>query len=339
MTNESLEFQTIDIHAHLLSQDVKFDRLYDKIAIFFFASKLGISAKELIKNPYKTYTDALIKNIRESKHLSKSVLFGVDARVDEKGKTLHKDITVCASNDDLLTLYEKNRDVIIPFFSINPLRPDALDLIDKYHELGFKGGKFLQNYWGVDTRDRRFVPYFEKLKSKNLPLIIHVGSESSVASFKECESIKMLDLPLEIGVNVICAHMALSYDWLKILKALSLNPKHFNQEYHTLIKMLETYDNLYADISALLTPVRAKVLRHLSSQSKIHHKLLFGTDFPVPFTTVLNSYDLPLKKRFSLSKIKNPHDRYIEVMLEYFDKNSMIFDNYKKIIKIKELIV
>jgi predicted TIM-barrel fold metal-dependent hydrolase len=322
----------IDIHAHLLNSDVKFERFYDKLAIKFFASKLGMDAKELIKNPYKAYTEGLLNNIRESKHLQKTVLFGVDERVDKKGKTLHKDITVCATNESMLELYEQNKDVIIPFFSINPLRPDALDLIDKYTELGFKGAKFLQNYWGVDTREKQFIPYFEKLKEKNLPLIVHIGSESSVHSFKACESIEMLDQPLEIGVNTIAAHMALSYTPLGILKAFSQNPKHFNPEYHTLLDMLETHDNLYADISALLTPVRAKVLRDLSSQKQIHHKLLFGTDFPVPFTTVVNSYDLSLKKRFQLSKVKNPHDRYAEAMLEYFDRDNPIYTNHKKIL-------
>ena len=224
----------IDFHAHLLSFDVKFERFYDKLAIKFFATKLGMDPKELIKNPYQAYTHGLLKNIRESEHIEKSVLFGVDERVDKKGNTLHKDITVCATNENLLELYEKNRDIIIPFFSINPMRPDALDLIDKYTELGFKGAKFLQNYWNVDTRDKAFIPYFEKLKSKNLPLIVHIGSESSVHSFKACESIEMLTQPLEIGVNTVAAHMALSYTPLGIIKALRQNPKCYNAEYHQL---------------------------------------------------------------------------------------------------------
>ena len=298
----------------------------------FFAKKLGMDAKELIKNPYLAYTQSLIKNIRESKYISKSVLFGVDARVDKKGNTLHKDITVCATNDDLLNLYLENKDIIIPFFSINPLRPDALDLIDKYSDLGFKGAKFLQNYWGVDTREKQFLPYFEKLKEKNLPLIVHIGSESSVHSFKECESIEMLNHPLEVGVNVICAHMALSYEPLKIFKALSKNPKNFNHEYFQLLEMLEAHDNLYADISALLTPVRAKVLGHLSEQKQIHNKLLFGTDFPVPFTTVLNTHGLSIKKSFEISQEKNPHDRYAKIVLEFFDEKSEIYNNYNKLL-------
>jgi hypothetical protein len=153
-----------------------------------------------------------------------------------------------------------------------------------------------------------------------------------VHSFKACESIEMLEMPLSIGVNTIAAHMALSYTPLGIFKALSKNPKHFNAEYHQLLEMLDYHDNLYADISAILTPVRAKVLRHLSTQKQIHHKLLFGTDFPVPFTSMFNSYDLSFQKRRALGKIKNPHDRYATAILAYFPKESPIYTNYKKIL-------
>lgn len=324
--------QTIDIHSHLLSSEVSFNRFYDKLAIKFFSKKMGFDPKSLIENPYKTYTSTFTKMIRDSKYLSKTVLFGVDARVDNKGNILHKDVTVCATNEELLKLYEKNKDIIIPFFSINPMRPDALDLIDKYYDLGFKGAKFLQNYWGVNTKDKQYKAYFEKLKDKNIPLIVHIGSESSVHSFKECETIDMLEYPLDIGVNVVAAHMALSYEPLKILKAFSSNPKNFNNEYFQLLKMLQTHDNLYADISALLTPVRAKVLRHLSEVEEVHNKLLFGTDYPVPFGTVFNSYDLAYKKRFELANIENPFDRYTQTILEYFKENNAIYTNYKKIL-------
>ncbi|RLA72989.1 MAG: mannonate dehydratase [Epsilonproteobacteria bacterium] len=324
--------QTVDIHAHLLNSKVSFNRFYDKIVIKLFAKKMGYDAKKLLENPYEEYTNALMNTIRTSEHLDKSVLFGVDAKVDNSGRVIDKDLTVCATNEDLLKVYENNKDIIVPFFSINPMRPDALDLIDKYYDLGFKGAKFLQNYWGVDTREARYRPYFEKLQEKNIPLIIHVGSESSIHSIKECEKIEMLDQPLDIGVNVIAAHMALSYNPWRMFKALSKNPKNFNEEYFQLLKMLNQHDNLYADISALLTPIRAKVLRHLSEQTDVHEKLLFGTDYPVPFSTVFNSYDLSYKKRFKLSKVENAHDRYAKTILEYFSEDNPIYTNHKKLL-------
>lgn len=326
--------KTVDIHTHLLSSDVSFDRLYDKVAIKLFAKKFGLDAKELEKNPYNAYVNALTKNVRSSTHVEKVVLFGVDAKVDKTGKTLHKDKTVCATNDDVLGVYEKNKDIIIPFFSINPNRPDALDLIDFYYERGFKGAKFLQCYWEVDTKDKSYAPYFEKLKKLGLPLLVHVGSESSVPSNKKYEGLDMLYQPLEIGVNTICAHMALGYETKDILRAFSKKTRNFNHEYFALLELLKTHKNLYADISALLTPVRAKVLRHLSTQKDVHDKLLYGSDFPVPYSAIYNTYDLGFKKRVSLYQEKNPFERYSKAMLEYFDENNAVWTNYKKILKL-----
>ncbi len=323
--------QTVDIHVHLLSSEVAFNRFYDKLAIRLFASKLGIRPKELLQDPYRAYCHTLINLVNKSEYLQKIVLFGVDAKVDDTGKVMGRDATVCATNEDLLRLYQQHSDRIIPFFSINPKRDDALDLIDKYCDLGFKGAKFLQNYWGVDTREDRYRDYFEKLKQKKIPLLIHLGSESSVSSVKSCEQIAMLDHPVSVGVTVVAAHMGLSYQWYRPLKAFSRKTKHFNQDYFSLLSMLQRHDNLYADTSALLTPVRAKVLRHLSRQKEVHSKLLFGTDYPVPFTILFNSYDLSLKKRFALAKETNPFDRYVMAMLDYFPKDSPLYSNYKKI--------
>ncbi|MDR2081977.1 MAG: amidohydrolase [Campylobacteraceae bacterium] len=322
----------IDMHVHLLSSQVGFKRFYDKIAIMFFARRLGANPRRLIKNSYEEYVNTLIKSVKTSKKIKKITVFGIDEKIDENGKVLHKDNTVCASNEDVLSLYEKHSDIIIPFFSINPLRNDALKLIDKYADAGFKGAKFMQNYWEIDTNDEKFIPYYEKLKERNLPAIFHIGSESSLPSNRAYESLKMVELPLKLGVKVIAAHMALSYEPLKIARALKRNPKYYPQEYFTLIEMLKTYDNLYADISAILTPIRAKILRHLSREKEIHHKLLYASDYPVPFSIMLNSYDLSFLKRLKFVFEKNPFDRYALVIGEYFPPESEIYTNYKKVL-------
>ncbi|MDD5548910.1 MAG: amidohydrolase family protein [Sulfurovaceae bacterium] len=323
--------QTVDMHVHLLNPSVRFDRFYDKLALKIIGKKFGIDYNVIKLDPYKAYKQALVNGVRESNHISHVALFGVDSKVDFSGKEIHRDKTVCAMNEDVYNIYMENKDIIIPFFSINPQRLDALDLIDKYSELGFKGAKFLQNYWGVDTRDKKYSKYFQKLSDKKIPLIVHIGSESSVHSVKSCESIEMLDAPIYHGVSTIAAHMAIDYSALRIHKALSKKPRNFNSEYYTLLELLEVHPNLFADISALLTPVRAKVLPHLAKESNIHHKLLFATDFPVPFDTIFNSYDLSYKKRIELNKIKNPFDRYAKSILEYFPANSDIYTNWQKL--------
>ncbi len=322
----------VDFHAHLLSSDLEFHRVYDKVALKLFGKRFGIDTELAKRSPYEAYKKALVRNIKNSKKLNKSVIFGVDGKYDQNGNFIERDQTVCASNEAVWKLYRENQDIFIPFFSINPLRKDALDEVQKYHTLGFKGAKFLQNYWQVDTNDPRLIPYYELLKALNLPLIIHVGSESSVSSNKRFESLDMIKLALEVGVTVVVAHMALDYERVKFLNAFSRDPSKFNKDYYRLLEWLKTIPHLYADLSAILTPVRAKVLPHLSKEKDIHPKLLFATDFPVPYSILFNSYDLPITKRIEFSKIVNHYDRYIAILEYYFGKESDIFTNYQKLL-------
>ena len=156
--------KTIDIHTHLMSREVSFERLFDRITIRFFAKGLGVDAKRLKQDPYGTYVEATAESVRASRYIDKACLFGVDGRFDEHGREIDRDRTVCAGNDDVMDVAGRYPEQFIPFFSVNPRRPDALDRIDHYLEQGFKGAKFLQNYWALDCKDERLLPYYEKLK-------------------------------------------------------------------------------------------------------------------------------------------------------------------------------
>ena len=324
------QIKTVDIHSHLLSADVKFDRFYDKLALAFFAKKFDINRCELIKNGFEGYKSNFARLIKSSNFVQKSVVFGVDAKFDESGNLVHKDKTVCASNEDVFAFYEQNPNEVVPFFSVNPNRKDALNLIEKYHKMGFKGGKLLHSYWETDLNDKRYEPYFRLLSELELPLVIHVGDENSLASNKALESIEQLKSPLNLGCRIVCAHMGASSDGT--LTALSKDPEKFGANYFTLLGWLREFDGLYADVSALLCINKARILPHLKTQTQIHDKILFGTDFPVPFSVILTSYDLSMRDRFALNHIQNPLDRYVRAMSLYFGEDSPIFSNYKKIL-------
>ncbi|MES9905393.1 MAG: amidohydrolase family protein, partial [Sedimenticola sp.] len=252
--------KTVDIHTHLLNPNVCFDRLFDKVTIRFFAKGLGVDPKRLQAEPYTAYVEAMARSIRESKYLEKACVFGVDSRLDERGREIDRDKTVCAMTEDVLEVADKHPGQFIPFFSINPRRPDALDLIDEYMEKGCRGAKFLQNYWGVDLNNERFIPYYEKLKEWSIPLTIHIGSEYSIDSDARFERIDMLDLPLACGVTVIAAHMGLGRinHKLRFWRNLSKDPRYFDADYFLLLDRLRQHENLYADISAILAPLRAR---------------------------------------------------------------------------------
>ncbi|HHS83613.1 MAG TPA: mannonate dehydratase [Gammaproteobacteria bacterium] len=326
--------KTIDIHSHLLSPQVRFDRLLDRFAVRFFASSLGVDPRELKTQPWETYVTSMACAVAASRFVEKTCLFGVDCQIDSKGRECGRDRTVCAMSEDVISVAHRYPQQFIPFFSINPLRPNALDLIDEYMEKGCRGAKFLQNYWGVDLNHPDRIPYYEKLKQYKLPLVIHIGSEYSIKSVKSLEGIDMLNLPLEVGVTVIAAHMGLGRFNHKLLfwRNLSRNPAWFDDDYFRLLEMLEQYDNLYADISAMLIPLRARALPHLAKQKQIHHKILFGTDYPVPFMIRFNTHGLPRCNTLQIAKIKNPFDRYISLMLEFFPDGSPVYSNFRKIL-------
>ena len=330
--------QTIDIHTHLVNPNVRFKKLYDKLVIRFFSSKLGHDRDALLEKPYPNYVRGMAEAIRSSRYIKKVCLFPVDSYFDKAGKEVHRDNTVCSHTADVLEVSKAYPDLFIPFFSINPLRPNALGLIDEAVTNGCRGAKFLQNYWFIDLRRQWLIPYFEKLKEKGIPLIIHTGGEYSVSSKNDYETVEMLELPLKIGVTVIAAHMGLGHFSHKLLpwRNLSQSPCYFGRNYFKLLEMLSTYNNLYADLSAMLSPLRSKALRHLSGQKAIHHKILFGTDYPVPFQVKINTHDLPASKTKEIAKIQNPFDRYVSVMLEYFPEDSPIYSNYKKVLPLED---
>lgn len=330
--------QTVDFHAHLLSPNLSFCRFYDKIAISLFAKKLGANKSELINRKYDAFVQTLINNIQNSQYVKKSVILPVDAKVNSLGLEVHRDKTVCSSNEDVFREYKKYPNATIPFFSINPNRKDALDLIDKYVSLGFKGAKLLQNYWDIDINHKEYISYFEKIKSYDLPIIIHIGSEYAVPSNKKYEKIEVANSAIEIGCKVVLAHFGVNIIMENRLKYLynnlSFETINFGKDYFKTLQYLEKYDNVYADLSAIIILFRAKIVEDLAlNQKQIHHKLLFGTDFPVPFSILFSYNSLGLKKRLEFEKIQNPLDRYVSFFNEYFDESSPIYTNWQKLIK------
>lgn len=301
--------QTIDFHSHLLNPNVSFSRLYDKVAISLFAKKLGVDKNELINRKYDAFVESFINNIKTSKHIKKSVILPVDAKIDIKGDEIHRDKTVCSSNEDVYKEYQKYPNEIIPFFSINPNRKDALDLIDKYASLGFKGAKFLQNYWDIDINDKKYSKYFEKIKSYNLPIIIHSGSEYAISSNPKYEKIEVANQAIEIGCKVVLAHFGVNIIMENRLKYfhnnLSFKNNRFGDDYFKTLEYLEKHENVYADLSAVIALFRTKIVEDLAkNQKQIHHKLLFGKDYPVHFSILFSHNSLGLKKDWNLKKYK-----------------------------------
>jgi predicted TIM-barrel fold metal-dependent hydrolase len=80
------------------------------------------------------------------------------------------------SNEEVAEGAAANSDVLIPFASVDPARPDAVErarrLIDEHHVRGFKFHPNLQAFF---PNDRAAYPLYEVIAEAGLPALFHTG--------------------------------------------------------------------------------------------------------------------------------------------------------------------
>lgn len=165
--------------------------------------------------------------------------------------------------------------------SVHPYRPHAPDLIDEV----FAGGacllKWIPSHHGIAFDDPRTHAAMERCAHLGLPLLIHCGEEFTL-TMQYPRGERFADLRTALRAlrhrdrmpTTIIAHVG--------TPATPWGPR---SDHRLLLEALagEFADApLYADISALCSFGKVAYLRTLRHRPELHHKLLFGSDFPVP---------------------------------------------------------
>ena len=130
--------------------------------------------------------------------------------------------------------------------------------------------KCLPNCQNIDCSDKRFQRFWRRMAELQMPLLAHTGGEHTVPVINAAlADPKLLRFPLECGVTVIAAHCGTSSGV-------------FDKDYFDdWVAMLREFQNLYGDISAMVSPNRCGHLRDCLN-SDISARILHGSDFPVP---------------------------------------------------------
>ena len=178
--------------------------------------------------------------------------------------------------------------------SIHPYRPDALLALAQAKRDGARAVKWLPSAMGIDPASARCAPFYEALRSHNLPLITHAGAELAVVGHDWDDYGNPLRLrpALEAGARVVIAHCA-SLGKDRDLDRGERGP-HV-PSYELFARMMNEprwAKNLYADISALtqlnrVQPALARVLE----EERWHARLLNGSDYPLPGVMPIYSVD------------------------------------------------
>ena len=205
--------------------------------------------------------------------------------------------------------------------SVHPYRADALDRLDADAARGAVAVKWLPNAQRIDPADPRCRPFYRKLAALDLPLITHAGEERAV----DAADAQLLGNPLKLrpaleeGVRVVVAHCA-SAGACPDLDLPDAPPAAAFDLFMRLMNEPRWEGRLFGDVSAMPQFNRAgRPLREILLAGHLHHRLLNGSDYPLPGVN-------PLIRTGALADAGyiTPDER--AVLNEIFAYNALLFD-------------
>jgi predicted TIM-barrel fold metal-dependent hydrolase len=153
-------------------------------------------------------------------------------------------------------------DRIIPFGSVYPLAPDAVDELERLYGLGLRGVKLHPEFQSFDVDDPRVRPLYRKIGQLGMIVVFHAGLDMAFLPPCRCAP-RMLQRAMDdlAGAQVVAAHWGgymLGQDVLNDLKPAP---------------------NLYLDTAYSYSRVLIPLVRALIDAHGPEH-ILFGSDTP-----------------------------------------------------------
>jgi hypothetical protein len=174
-------------------------------------------------------------------------------------------------NEEIAEAAAANADVLIPFASVDPARPDAVERARRFvSEHGVKGFKFHPNLQAFFPNDPSAYPLYEAIAEAGLPALFHTGHSGIGTgvpggggfhlkySNPMCLDDVAADLP---ELQIVLAHP--SFPWQDEAISVCLHK-----------------ENVWIDLSGWSPKYFApQLVQYANSQLKT--KVLFGSDFPL----------------------------------------------------------
>ena len=206
--------------------------------------------------------------------------------------------------------------------SIHPYRGDSLSALREAKAGGARAIKWLPAAMGIDPASPRCDPFYAELAKLDLPLITHGGMERAVrvGELQHFGNPLRLRRALEHGVRVVVAHCAtLGED--RDLDRGEHGP--FVESFALFARLMDDpryRATLYGDISTIAQANRAgPALIALLERDDWHHRLLNGSDYPLPGI-------VPLHSMSQLAELGVIDSRIAPVLAEIREHNPLLFD-------------
>jgi hypothetical protein len=198
-------------------------------------------------------------------------------------------------NDYVLAVRDEHPDVFEACASIHPYRSDAVAELESVAAKGAKCIKWLPSAMRIDPASDKCDAFFDALARLGIPLLTHAGEERAVDvedAQKLCNPLR-LRRPLRAGVKVIVCHCASSGDGVDEDEGSGPTAGAAAKWVPNLDLFLRLMDEkawdglLFGDISALTQFNRCGALARLLQRTDLHHRLINGSDYPMPAINVL----------------------------------------------------
>jgi len=297
----------IDCHVHLAAAPDDDNGCYIsprmlKSPLFRFLMWKYSLSPDTPRESNQKYLDDLLAELRASRHVQTAVLLGMDGVYDQTGRLDQGDTDFLIGNDYVLKTARAYPNEFLAGVSINPQRRDAIDEVHRCADAGAVLVKVLPNAQQFDPDEPRYKVFYRALAARQLPLLSHVGYEFSlIGKDQTVGDPNRLRVALEEGATVIAAH-ACSYGLIFYERFLPV-----------LREFVQRYRNFYADISALTLPNRFRMLLHLRRHRELHHRLLFGTDYPLAVFHLSAWGRVGCRSLLAMIRTKNRFDRQVMV--------------------------
>lgn len=319
----------VDMHVHIAglgydSDSFVSDEMKKGYKFDYYLNAFGVTREEIEQHGDQLVVAKVANVIEQSQHVNGAIILAMDGIIDKNGILDKAKTQVYIPND-----FVAQQTALYPslYFgaSINPYRPDALALLEQAKRQGAVLVKWIPNIQHIDPADEKIIPFYNKLKELNLPLLSHTGQERSFGSaIDKYGDPQRLKLPLSLGVTVIAGHIA------------TTGKTDQQSNYQRILEMFDEYPNLYADISSLTQINKLGYLNTALVEEKLKGRLIYGSDFPLNNMVLVSPYYFPLNltlnQMWHITKIKNPFDRDVALKqalgmpTEIFTKTNQLLD-------------
>ena len=172
-----------------------------------------------------------------------------------------------ASNEFVAALCGRHPDRLIGFATVSPWDEDAAGTLEAAVKgLGLRGLKLHPPLQGFAPNDPAMGPVYKKASELGIPVVFHVGTTpfGSLCRLAHADPLLVDDVAVEFPkLRIMLTHLGTLWH-NEAFMVVEKNPNVF----------IDTAAYLY-EIASILTP---DLLQRIG-----HHKVIFGSDYPMPY--------------------------------------------------------